>query len=244
MSVNASAYFGLGHGIFIARKRGIATTAFDPSQITGLTSWYKADSGVTNTGNGTDATAWTDLSATGNNLSIHDGHPKYYSSAQNGLPGVNFDGASVMSAGNLADVSQPYTEFFVFRPTGWVSAGAQVLCGMSSSSPEFGKNNGDTRLYMYSGNTLFGPTLSNNGNYIATAFYNGSASSMTVNGSAASTGDAGTRVNTNSTFLGGPGTGVNYWAGYAFEWIFYQGALSPADTVKVQNYLNAKWAIY
>jgi hypothetical protein len=50
---------------------------FTPASLTGLIGWYKADVGVTNTGNNTPATAWADQSGNGNTLATAGSDPKF-----------------------------------------------------------------------------------------------------------------------------------------------------------------------
>ena len=72
--------------------------AVGPAGLTdNLSIWLKADSGVTNTGNATDATAWTDRSVNETVLdhntspAIGGTYPTYYSSRINNNPGLSFD---------------------------------------------------------------------------------------------------------------------------------------------------------
>ena len=76
-------------------------TAVGPAGITNnLEFWFAADSGVTNSGDGTDATAWQDQSVNAITLdhnttpSIAGTYPTYYSSLINFHPGLDFDDLS------------------------------------------------------------------------------------------------------------------------------------------------------
>ncbi len=79
---------------------GVATAAvggggFTPASLPNLLAWYKADVGVTHTGNGTAATAWADQSGNGYHLATAGSSPTYLSAGLNGKQALQFTAASV-----------------------------------------------------------------------------------------------------------------------------------------------------
>lgn len=76
----------------LTNAKPTAPPANGPGGVGSAFVWFKADAGVTNSGDGTDATAWADQSGNGYNAFLNGGPPTYYSSGgPNGLPGLAFD---------------------------------------------------------------------------------------------------------------------------------------------------------
>jgi hypothetical protein len=113
-----------------------AGSSFTPASLSGLIAWYKADTGVTNTGNNTAATAWADNSGQGNNLGTAGSDPKYFTAGFNGLPSVTFAAAS----GNLL-------QKLAFAIGTGNKASFFVVCQMLTGTTAFG------RLISYSQST-------------------------------------------------------------------------------------------
>lgn len=250
----AESMFGLGHGIFIANKGAVSgrtTPAFSPFSIVGstVTNWYKADSGVTNTGDNTNATAWADNSTLADNLTVTTGNtPKYYTNIQNSLPAVLFDGAGEMGGGLRSAVEQPQTWFIVFKPTSWGTGTYQVLFAGNFSGcysyQQFYKNTGDATTTLFALNaSVAGDSLSSNNTYLETGVINGATSSTTINAGTTHTGSVGSYNTGIYTRMASDG-GCCYYAGYIMEVLIYHGALTPTDIAAVKSYLNGRWAIY
>lgn len=219
------------------------TSAFSATNPAGLRSWFKADSGVANTGNGTTATGWNDNSSYVNHCSNINGAPKYYTGVQNGLPAVYYNGGSEHYATNLVDVAQPYTVFVVFKGTSW-GTGAYQTFFSEYNGVSFGKNNGNTTSYGYAGTVLSNGSLSDNTTYIQKCVLNGASSTIAINGAVDTTGNAGTSANYNYPVIGAAGGGAQYFTGYVMEILVYDGDLTSANQTIVRNYLNNKWAVY
>ena len=209
----------------------------------GLTSWYKADLGVTPTTAGSTLTGWNDWSTTGNHLTYVTGTPKVSTITQNGLPMVYFDGAAAIYSDDKADTNQPNTYFIAFLPTSWGTGAGQSIFSMYDST-WLGKSNLAATAVVSAGTGLTGATLSSNNKYLITSVINGNSSTISINGGADTSGAAGAGVNSNRPFIGSLGGGVYPYTGYVMEILVYSGALSAADQAKVRNYLNGKWAIY
>ena len=218
-------------------KQG-SPSAWTPSSPAGLTSWYDSNNGPSPATNGSAVTGWTDRSVTGNNMAPVSGTLRYDTNIQNGLPGVYFGGDVDLEGSNKADTSQPTTHFLAFKPTSWGTGVAQTVANMYASQT-ISKEASSTNLLVSAGTSMSLGPISNNTPCLVSVIFNGATSSGTVNGGVITFGNVGTTANSNY-----PLPGYQYFVGYIFEWLVYQGALSPADVATVKSYLNSKWALY
>lgn len=213
-----------------------------------IVGWWDASNGPTPVTNGSVITAWNDRSSYVNHLTGTNGvKPTYYTGIQNGLPACYFNGINAgIGGGNLADIAQPATHFLVFKPTGWGRASQEAIISMyNGSSPhEIYRNSGSTTVNMHAGTGLLGPSLSDNTCYVVTTIFNGTSSSIQKNVDVATSGNAGTNTNTMYPAIGERGAGSYFYQGYVMEWRVYAGALTSAQQVQVQTFLNNKWGIY
>ena len=251
----AESMFGLGHGIFIANKGAAGGTTppashFNVFSIAGstVTSWYRADIGPSSLVAGTTITYWNDQSVYApNNLVNTYGSPSVSRITQNGKPMIYFYGAADISGTNTPSsaFAQPSTEFIVFRPVQWDTGVQQTLNDWVSDSQLAYKPAGGTTFNIYAGVPMTGASgVSNNTTYIAAYIYNGSNSSVSINGGTAVTGNAGTQGNTGWPDLGTAASHAVGCAMYVAEWIVYKGALSDTDRATVVAGLNAWWSVY
>jgi len=89
-----------------------------PGAVAGPSCWFKADAGVTNTGDGTSATVWNDQSGNGYNIPVWAGSPTYYSATAAKLinynPSIYFSGADAFrNTSAFMGSTSDYTLFVV-----------------------------------------------------------------------------------------------------------------------------------
>lgn len=112
--------FGHGHGVGVWMPKGLAADTPDIPLIgppavsddpTGLEWSYSADLGVTQTGDGTDVTAWADQSSHGLDLATDSVDPSYVADLTDGKPAVYFDGSEWLTMASM------FTSGFPLRST-------------------------------------------------------------------------------------------------------------------------------
>lgn len=211
-----------------------AHAQFEPTDLTGLELWVRADQGITLNGN--YVAQWDDQS--GNNRHCTSDfdviRPTLLSDAINGLPAVSFDGVEDFL--QFPEVNNVRTVFWVLRENaastgtvsrpllGW-SGGLTYLRGPNKEFwyPAFsdpGVFNGQTRLNFENidGTTTIVPTEFCITSLVTAAPLNASHLTMELN------------------IFG------RTWWGEMAEVIIYSNALTPDEVLAVENYLATKYA--
>jgi hypothetical protein len=85
-----------------------------PTDVAGLTAWYKADS-ITPVGAGVAVPSWADSSGNGKTLTTGAGTPVYAPNTINGLPSLNTGGGEWYTNALASNLS-PFTYFAVCKP--------------------------------------------------------------------------------------------------------------------------------
>lgn len=222
-----------------------STSAFNKDTVPGLIAWYDASNESNLTLSGTNVTGWYDLSSLNNHMTVDTNSPTYVANIQNGRAGIYYNGTNqaLKNTTSITDVAVPYTVIHCLRPTNWGTGAKQSISGVYPGYAQLAKISGSTVLAIDAGVLLSGPTLTNSTTYIIAAVFNGASSQIWLNGSLYTTGNAGTRVltDTNMGVLLGYG---EWWQGYGFEQFYYSGALSASQLSTIFTYLNNKWAVY
>jgi alpha-tubulin suppressor-like RCC1 family protein len=221
----------------------VASTADIP--IDGLKLWLNAESGVTYDGSG-GVSSWLDLSGNGNSAIWNSAvAPFFNSSAVNAKPAVRFTGASV--------------GWYATMMSGPLSLGAQTSIFSASSIQSVSYWNDYPKIISNEGNLYFG---NDNAGRFATYYGNGTSYNDMVpqafsplfnqfhileavnNGSANSFVNGvlfDSRVEPMAPFTDGYDLGRD-WSGELAELLIYDRVLTDAERVKVENYLNRRYA--
>lgn len=100
------------------------------------------------------------------------------------------------------------------------------------------------RVHVYAGTSVYSPSIITTPSYIIiTTRFNGENSTVSINSSVDTTINPGT-ANLGGMYLGARNGGTNNHVGYFLEMIIYDTAITIADSARIKNYLNDKWAIY
>lgn len=223
--------FGLG---------GVVST-FDPSTISGLKAWYKADALVLNDND--PVASWTDSSGSGNHATEATNKPLYKTGIVNSLPVVRFDGIDdrLRSGFVLAD---PHTVFTVGVWRNAYSASDRVMLdGVNGWDGAFYRQS-STTVHLYVGAVdagLIVTTTPQSWHYY-TAIFNGASSSLRVDGGTPGTGNPGT-ASPGGIHMARQGGGTEYSAVDVAEILIYNSALGATDRSNVESYLAAKYAL-
>lgn len=242
----------------------IQSSAFYPSNLTGLVLWTTIGTGVTN-GSGVTPPAnndpvqgWRDIS--GNNFGLTKGggstvQPIYKSSggASNNSPYISFTASGGMSLTNSfggATKAQPLLYFMVLSFGGNPGNGAQIN-SMSSQNPQILASGSQLQIFDNAASKTYpsGSILYMTADWIIfTCKVNGSTSTIgRTNGVAIGTTPSG-----NPGTLGSPGVTLgNYFNSSGssginiVEFLIYSGNdMSSSDMTKVEQYLANKYNIH
>lgn len=233
-----------------------APLAFDPTQITGLKAWYRADLGITL--NSTTVSAWADQSGTGDtnkNLVQATGasQPTYNAAdaAYNNKPTLSFSGSQMHSGTWSSALAQAFTVYVAGNVTA-VSGSTMFFFNSSSDkawviSRDNGASGPQSSLAMYAGTTLATNSLSApqlNSKSLMCAVFNGASSSGYVNSLATTycTGQVGS-VGVTDAIVGAYAGGGLALTGKIAEIIVYSGGHSLADRTSVLTYLSSRYAV-
>ena len=221
---------------------GSGGSSFSPASISGLLLWLKADSLALSDGNA--VTTWADQSGGGHNMTFNvnttnsGGTAVYNTNVLNGKPVVRLAGGGNFTNSLGATISQPITIFSV--STAKIQADQYLFDGINSTNRIVS--------YVASGVHLFagfdivgGAGSSSFDSYCFVA--NGASGVLYKNGTSIASGDIGANTITGFTLNNrNEKTGTANNNEFA-EFIVYQGALSDADRILVQNYLSSKYGI-
>lgn len=220
-----------------------------PPYTTNLLGWYKADVGVLKTGgaaanDGDAINAVNDQSGNGYNLGVAAGTPVFTKNVSNGLPGMSFDGSSLLSNASILGVGN------------WGgSVGTEIVCCLPLTNNYFVAKTGaptdDNWRYSVDGKGYFGelrtarisgyPTSVPYGVHITFVIVSGTNYYVRVNGTQAA--NQTTSWGLGATLYLGGVSGSNTLIGYIFEFMLFNAELTTAQIVQNEAYLNSKWYI-
>jgi hypothetical protein len=145
-----------------ARRAAGGPSPFDPSQLTGLMGWWRADQGITL--NGSDVSEWAPIAGTSSPLSQPNSakQPTFLASGINSLPSVYHDattqGMAMDSPAKLMDYANTDEFFALMVETMELSSSASS--GIRDSLDIVGWNNGTTATaYHARGKTTISHTM-------------------------------------------------------------------------------------
>jgi hypothetical protein len=230
---------------------GSATSS--PPVTAGLQLWFNASSETA--ADGSALTVWHDRSGNGRDLTaaFPAAAPIFHSAGLNGKATVEFDGVRSMlkTYGSTFQIAQPSTFFVVYRSLDpAVLAGRAFVFDSTDSSlrQTFGRPaDGVVRMYSDADLDFGGITYPFASFQLWAGTFNSFTSSLWRNGALVGSGNVGPSVSSGFAVGGLSTAGVD---GYDLshmqvaEIVYYAGALSDADRTAVQNWLNAKYALY
>lgn len=225
--------------------------AFSPTQVAGITAWYDfsdattlfTDAGTTPvSADGNTVYQVNDKTANGYNLqqSTSGDRPVYKVNIQNGLSVIRAAATTeYLTRASTPDLTQPTSIFVVMvRASG---SGYAIAVDGHSTLHWVGTNGTAFRIASQTESANMNEAATNNWS-IYSALFNNTGSSLKINGGATKTGTTGTNKMTGIRI--GAASNLAAWIGDIGEVIIYNAAVSAADRLLVESYLNAKWAVY
>lgn len=231
---------------------GAFTTAgpFVPTDISGCPLWVRSDLGVTQVGG--QVSAWADQSGNGNNVTQTIPGAKAILAALelNGYPALMFDGAASYMSFPPVNLGLNHTLFLVAND---LNDGGSLDDILGHSTLYNGIGYEGAYVHYSVGTALVGESCTDDVP-LSTATY----SIMCIkrlNNVVSRYQNGGTAVNTNITQQTEPdfildqiGKAICFDGAYMYggfvELILYNSALSDANRLLVENYLNGRYAIY
>lgn len=233
----------------VARYRQSGTwpiTAPPMSVTANLVMWLKADAGVLDSSGSpitTDNTAvatWQDQSGSGRNAtqSTSGNRPVWRSASngQNGLPVVSFNGTNSWISSLSSGISSSPFEYYMTFKMANTNTNGRIIWGAGD------RGNFDATSTagwdMYNGSLIAGGTRT--ASWVqATATFNGSLSTLRINGSQVLSGNTGTGF---PTALSLGSNGSTNWANMLFaECLVYSVVNSTTNRDAIESYLKSKW---
>ena len=228
---------------------------------TNLNLWFRADYGVTNTGDATDATAWTDRTINrivldhNTTPAIGGTFPTYYSNRMNYNPALDFD-ADTDRLGVSGLTLMPTTDMFIAsvysRPT-LSPEGSENLYGYGGGNQLmlYFNNNDTISSYITTANTSGTANWDDGNPHISVVRRTGSTHTQLFDGAQIMSASNATSVSSGLCLVLGEeldsecGTfsAVQAWAGDMAEFIVYNSYPSATDQQKIQTYLALKYGI-
>ena len=242
---------------------------FNPLSISGLQLWLssryassmlqeRSSATTLASANGDPIGTWHDLSGNGRNVtaSSDSTRPTVATSAQNGLPGIKFDGTndflSVSSNLNLAGSAEA-TLFIVLKADStasgdryhvgtssgvtnrfaWASGGNRIYPSIGGSGSAYGQFNDTSNTFLIGSLTYDGTATPKLIGYV-----NGTNKNITIVGSLTAT------IDSFSTFyIGKRETASSESSATICEILAYSKILSTAQRKQVERYLGSIWGI-
>lgn len=221
--------------------------AFSPDDVSGLELWLDADDATTFTfSSSTLVSQWDDKSGNSRHVSQSTvSKQPSRSSTYGSRTGVNFFGpsAQIMRTASATTLTQPYTMFAVSAILGSTRSAARLFAHYSTIGVQFVHGEVSANYSAYAGTAFVasGSVPSTGVLQQGTAYINGSSSYTRSNGSAGSTGNAGSNSLDLAT-IGASGNNSNYFTGDIAELLVYSGTLSTSDRDAIEAYLKDKWS--
>lgn len=231
---------------------------WDPSQLSALWGWYKADA-VTGVSDGSTLSTWSDSSGNGNDLTLNSGAVSTFETNElNALPVVRMSDSANLSGTYEAPVSETgVTDVFfcgLVKPSEFVQAAryAVVFRDSGNRRARFGRLNMSRLFARTDGNTTYdfrpnatqisitnymiftGRISTSNGTIDITE--NGTAYSATATPAPAVIGDF------DQLWISPDDSGDGWFGDWA-EIVLAIGAVSDAEIQKSEGYLAHKWGL-
>lgn len=161
------------------------------------------DSRYINQSDNTAVSSWADISGNSNNASqaTSASQPVFRTSILGGNGVVRFDGSNDFLESPTITKTQPYTVFVISYPKQYKQGGYNSFFEDTSLGvvPVIAPQGGVLKHAMYAGVNLFGPASSLNIWFLGSYVFNTTSSKVSINGGAATSGNAGS-TNLNGKF--------------------------------------------
>lgn len=221
------------------------SSAFIPTDLTGVAAWYRSTASVfEGILSGAAVSQWNDLSGNSRHLTQSTGvsQPTYSATSLGGKPGVAFDGANDSLATSGFTFAQPITMFILGNFSALVSYGC-ITDGIAlNDSLELYGNGTASNVTLWCGAGHGSLNVSSGINLIS-AKANGASSGVRKNRGSYSSGNAGTRT-PGGFKLGDSATGSanngNFICG---EVVLFNRLLDSGEDTKMLDYFTEQWGI-
>jgi len=247
---------GSGGGFVAKNTGGLPVAGLDPTGMTDLVAWYKADSlGLSN---GATVTSWPDDSPTNNDLNNYESAPIYNSSDAllNGMPSVTYDGNDSNYRSNPTGLpvgSSACTTYVVGYWSG-ASATADMFTWGSNAynGARMGAGYYSGMIFENGGITTVQRAISSNVPFVFSYPYvagaNTTAATTYLNGTAANGGWLAGVPNISNPVaeivIGRPATApVERWTGAVAEVLVFNTTHDSLTRARVEKYLADKYGI-
>lgn len=216
---------------------------FDPSSVSSLAMWEKADA-ITGISNGGAVATWSDSSGNGRDLTqaTAGNRPTYQTNVINGKPVVRFAAASTQYITNSTNFTTPVTVIYVGKQTG--GSNGRVLSSVANNWLLGYWSGGKNQAYFEGWVSSVGTPATDTNWHIYSAVETGSLSTVYADGS---------QIYSNASGVAGPnGISVGCWASGGptecsnvdiAEVLVYSSALSSGDRANIEDYLNRKYGL-
>ena len=233
----------------------IINNPFQPIDITGCTLWLDAADISTISLSGTTVTQWRDKSRNLYHTSVVGGSPIYSSNS------ILLNGTSSYLAGPYVNTTQTLTAYVVANVNFYAGNYANYyrLLSVGSTAANDYNNVAYSAVILHEPNTInIGGYRNGQQNYTATVSqtdfilanqYDGSTSTLYMNGATAASIASTGAFNTSSYSIGrdvgntDSGGSFAYWPGAIREVILFNKSLSIEERQTIERYLSSKWNI-
>jgi hypothetical protein len=219
------------------------TAEWLPTNIDGCILWFRSDLGITKDGDNL-VSAWVDQSGSGHNASAAGSvRPTYTGNQLNGQPAIIFDGSDDCMNLVALDAMASYTIAIIPKYDN-VDALYGLLQDAASWRDALYTNGQDITIDDGAGVVAITAPSALTNYTLLTAIRSTITGTVYQNGSLAGTDNDPLMVQTVAiNKLGFAGAG-GVFPGGIVELIIYNSALSDTNRLLVENYLNARYAIY
>lgn len=215
-----------------------AAPSWTPADLTGLTAWYDATVGVSDTSGAVDT--WADQSGNGYTMSASGAaRPTTNSRTLNSLNVIDFNGSDGAMRNASVSISQPSTFFVVVIND--AASSNYVFDGDNAGRQALGINLlGGSKWDIYAGTGVTSSSAAT-GNLNFTALFNGTSSQFWLNGSSLGTGNAGSN-SLSALRLGHNNNTSVFLDGAIAEFVACSGDRT-ASRGDWETYTLAKWGV-
>lgn len=223
---------------------GAGGGAILPTDLANLVAWYRADLGITYTGD-PSVSGWADQSGNGNNLtSSSPNMPTFVSGGgPNSTPMIQFDGSNDRLRDTFTLIAQPYHVFMVFMQDTWT--GNEDILGTNTGGGGVEQDSSTPQIAHFAGSpetNHISPTLGTW--YLFQSLFNGTNSFQTLNINAATSGGNPGTNGINVITVAGNANGTGEADINVAELAIYSAQITGGDETNLRNYFNARYELW
>lgn len=217
-----------------------------PIPTANLWGWYKADAGVTTTGNAVEV--WVDQSGNNRHLTYNQSTPELVAGALNGKPVIRGNGnGSLRSAQNFPDTASTGLTIYIVAAQKAADSAYNAFYGVGTGQVSLirGATAGTVMAKTMGGNTLNFSGVTDDTFFTMRMAHNGTTQYFGLNSNAASSGPANAQAYVQGVFnvlslVNNTSAGVKDIA----EIIIYTEFHDATKRAEVEGYLQTKYAHY